>query len=449
MISHIFKKNLLAVAMLSMSLPVNASQFTTNAETDLSSGIDSSARTAHLLTKSAQEAFEKLERKGCSIEDLKRSYGTLEASEGDIERLSQLTDFDTVCFLFDDSSSMTGNSTYLDLLTGQHKTATRWDEQLNRFELLMAAIAPIPVKKVRASFLNRKDVVEFNRTSMTSDSFLQSIIQGVRSAYEKKGPAGSTPLARECEKLFRDNIHTAYFILTDGDPDEGVDEIVRVIDNRQNKQQNPIMILPCTSVALPWVDAADACDFVGVADDYETEEASVQKAHGVGLRYTTASYVGANLLGAMNPFIDKLNDKGAKAFTKEIFDAYNGYISSEESYEFYLKNHPERQTVNAVVERYSNQIQQMFRPENQQRMIRLAQENALGGFNRVANYAATHPMQMLGLAAGAYCATSILNTATNVVSVVVNNPIPFTVLAVFGYAYYNNHKLNQPNQRVN
>eukprot|EP00927_Polykrikos_kofoidii_P080860 TRINITY_DN77855_c0_g1_i1.p1 TRINITY_DN77855_c0_g1~~TRINITY_DN77855_c0_g1_i1.p1 ORF type:complete len:249 (-),score=57.26 TRINITY_DN77855_c0_g1_i1:87-833(-) len=148
---------------------------------------------------------------------------------------------------------------------------TRWDELKATVSLIVEIGACFDESGVDIHFLNRGKV---ERVKSSSDSRFVSAF--------KKGPAGSTPLAKTLHKIVADSAGgkpELFVILTDGLPDEGSAEFQKALSRAVSKGGCKIQIMACTSddSAVGYLDEIDQkFEAIDVTDDYHTEKKQVE-----------------------------------------------------------------------------------------------------------------------------------------------------------------------------
>ena len=111
--------------------------------------------------------------------------------------------------------------------------------------------AYVPFQQIGIEFLNRKDRISLQRNGKDPKSFMQDAYAKVDAVFARK-PAGTTPALEKLQESFLrgQGVNIARYFFGDGLPNGGqqaINEIVKLLKNRQNPEGNPMTFISCTN----------------------------------------------------------------------------------------------------------------------------------------------------------------------------------------------------------
>jgi len=264
-----------------------------------------------------------------------------EVPMGLMNKLMMLSEYASLEFIIDDSGSMQMNSDTVNPLT--RKMNTRWEEAHQRLKEMVEIVAYVPFNQIGIEFLNRKDRVTLRRNGMSPEDFLRGAI-GQIDAQFSRGPSGTTPALEKLQESFLrgQGVNIARYFFGDGLPNGGrraIQEIVRIVKNRQEPRQNPLTFISCTNEddAVEWMkNCEEVAPFCSESDDYGDESREVLEDQGEALPYTRGFWLICQLVAAMNPDdLDAMDE--SVPFTKSTLDNLLGIQHNEASYRYYFE----------------------------------------------------------------------------------------------------------------
>lgn len=284
------------------------------------------------------------------VDKLGAVLGKYEVPMGLMNKLMMLSEYASLEFIIDDSGSMQMISDTINPLT--RRSNTRWEEAHQRLKEMMEILAYVPFNQIGIEFLNRKDRITLKRNGMSPEAFLQGAVQQIDAQFAR-GPSGTTPALEKLQESFLrgQGVAIARYFFGDGLPNGGqraINEIVRIVKNRQEPAQNPVTFLSCTNEdeAVEWMkDCEEVAPYCSESDDYGDESREVLEDQGEALPYTRGFWLICQLVAAMNPDdLDAMDE--SVPFTKNTLDNLLGIQHNEESYKYYfdgfLKNQRNR-----------------------------------------------------------------------------------------------------------
>ena len=217
-------------------------------------------------------------------------------------KLDQLKNYKIV-LIADDSGSMRAESD-----ANLEGIRTRWDEMHQMCRLLIELYAIFNPEGIDVHFLNQEDPMKGVKT--VKDKRLVNTF--------KQQPAGPTPICNILTKVLNDEIQDPRIIIiaTDGEPttmDGKTSEVRRlrqILANR-NASRNFVSIVACTGDddVLAYLNNWDvAIANLDVVDDFRSERAEVLRAQGDDFQFNYADYVIKLVLGAVDPYFDRLDE---------------------------------------------------------------------------------------------------------------------------------------------
>jgi uncharacterized protein YegL len=240
-----------------------------------------------------------------------------EISQEYAQRLQKLRDC-KILFIFDDSGSM--NSTLNDSpLNEMNKNsmlkATRWDE-LQYYASMSIELAIFFNSELNNGtdvfFLNKPPV----RNIRSGEAFMHHCSQ--------LKPGGYTPLNKIFNLVLSENVEAIrerkllVIILTDGEPsdDYGKTDIKSFKHSLEGKHDNVFVnIITCTddNESVSYLNKWDRqIKHLDVIDDYNSERKEIRKRMSSKYRFTYGDYVVKSLIGAVDPEMDRADEKSAE-----------------------------------------------------------------------------------------------------------------------------------------
>merc|ERR1712137_1411077 len=225
---------------------------------------------------------------------------------------------------------------------GTRRSNTRWEEAHQRLKEMIEILAYVPFNQIGIEFLNRKDRITLKRNGQSPEDFLQGAIQQIDAQFAR-GPSGTTPALEKLQESFLrgQGVAISRYFFGDGLPNGGqraINEIVRIVKNRQEPAQNPVTFLSCTNEdeAVEWMkDCEEVAPYCSESDDFMDESAEVLRDQGAALPYSKGFHLICQLVAAMNPDdLDAMDE--SVPFTKATLDNLLGVQGNEESYRHYF-----------------------------------------------------------------------------------------------------------------
>jgi len=263
-----------------------------------------------------------------------------EVPMGLMNKLMMLSEYASLEFIIDDSGSMQMSSDTVNPLTRRNNT--RWEEAHQRLKEMIEILAYVPFNQIGIEFLNRKDRITLKRNGMSPEAFLQGAVAQIDTQFAR-GPSGTTPALEKLQESFLrgQGVSISRYFFGDGLPNGGrraIQEIVRIVKNRQEPQQNPLTFLSCTNEdeAVEWMkDCEEVAPYCSESDDFGDESREVLEDQGEALPYTRGFWLICQLVAAMNPDdLDAMDE--SVPFTKNTLDNLLGIKHNEESYKYYF-----------------------------------------------------------------------------------------------------------------
>lgn len=224
-------------------------------------------------------------------------------------KLRQLEEYEIVA-LFDDSGSM---ATQVKALPGAFQdpfapVPTRWSEAKLHASITVDLAACLDPDGIDIRFLNRPGFSNVATSAQVSGAFAPH-------------PNGYTPLVRAIKGIFEEKAAVIrerkmlLIILTDGQPtdDRGNEQVREFEELLRHRPKNVfVSIVACTDdeASVGYLNKLDRIvPGLDVVDDYASERAEVLKKQGPRFRFTFGDYVVKSLLGAVDPTMDKLDER--------------------------------------------------------------------------------------------------------------------------------------------
>ena len=255
-------------------------------------------------------------------------------------KVMMLSEYASLEFIIDDSGSMQMISDTINPIT--RKNNTRWEEAHQRLKEMIDILAYVPFNQIGIEFLNRKDRLTLKRNGQSPEVFLQGAISQIDAQFSR-GPSGTTPALEKLQESFLrgQGVSISRYFFGDGLPNGGrraIQEIIRIVKNRQEPQMNPLTFLSCTNEddAVEWMkECEEIAPYCSESDDFGDESREVLEDQGDALPYTRGFWLICQLVAAMNPDdLDAMDE--SVPFTKNTLDNLLGIQHNEESYRYYF-----------------------------------------------------------------------------------------------------------------
>lgn len=302
------------------------------------------------------EAKEQLDP-GQLVDGITQYFAQYEVPLGLVNKLLSLIEY-KLNFIIDDSGSMMRDT---DATMGeasnfikkaydpQGKRAngyanhlTRWEEAEDRLHIFMDMLAFIPTGPVTLSFLNDKAKIVLDHHGKTPDQFKEEAHIKIHEAFKRIRPKYSTPILHNLAAAFKTNDKVMHYLLTDGVPDESVEDVKNLVLKRVNPEKNPLTFLSCTNVdsEAEWMkEIEEDAPFTAELDDFLSERREVQHDQGPTFPFSKGFWLLCSLAGAINPDdLDALDE--SRPFSKKTMDDLMGRKLSEQEFRKYYENHP-------------------------------------------------------------------------------------------------------------
>jgi hypothetical protein len=230
---------------------------------------------------------------------LKAFCATHKVSEIFVEHLEALDDYEIV-IIADDSGSMATVS-----YSGSGVRTTRWQELKSTISILIDLATIFDSNGVDVHFLNRDPIL-----NIKSAKELDSIF-----AIPPRGPTPLVPALRNVLST-TSRLTRLIFIATDGEPTtsdgkSNIPQFKQVLKVERDAQRNYVTILACTDNddTMEYLNNWDKqIPHLDVVDDYASELREIQRCQGIDFKFSQGDYVVKTLIGAIDPFFDKLDE---------------------------------------------------------------------------------------------------------------------------------------------
>ncbi len=278
---------------------------------------------------------------GQLLENISQNFFNSQTPFGLSEKLIALQGY-SLHFKCDDSSSMR---------TICANGKSRWQNEEDRLHRYIDRLQYVPTGPITIDFLDRRDVITIYRNGKTPEQFTAEAHAKIRTAFSSP-PVGGTPIYRNiCGMLDNARGKTAHFLLTDGCPSDGAEEIENIknrILNRYDPLNNPFTFLCCSDNPADtlWMHEIEeiACrpgsiGYVAAQQNFLAERTEVLNDQGPEFPYSEAVWDICNLVAAMNPNdLDALDQHAP--LTKLTMDNLMGRTLTEIEYRSYFNQHP-------------------------------------------------------------------------------------------------------------
>lgn len=288
-------------------------------------------------------------------------FAKYEIPMGLTKKLFELQRFDALEFILDDSGSMESPT---DMLGPNGEKLSRWQEQQHRMKEFLEILAYVPTKPIRICFLNRCQVLAFDRVQkpMSPEEFIQHTFTEIDEIF-KQPPNHRTPYVQKIRDSLAQRGSIARYFFSDGQPtdyaypdgpkgklnhnfvEDAVKDITRMVKTRRDPQNNPITFLSCTDQDkdVEWMkQVEEKAPFCAELDDYEDEANEVLKDQGRGFPFSKGVYLIASLVGAINPHdLDAMDE--TIPFLKRTFEDITGMQLYAQDYQNYFERFQQAQ----------------------------------------------------------------------------------------------------------
>ena len=295
----------------------------------------------------AQEAYAATAQAvGSDMDQLGQVFAKYEIPMGLLGRLQMVETYACMEILCDDSGSM-GSSTDSKHPTG--RPMTRWEEAKKNISVMFELLAYINCPPMHIRFLNRPDDVVIQRNpGENPQQFLQRV-HGILDQTFARGPSGTTPYKeRGSESLARyPGQKVIRYWFSDGVPnggEEAVEAIKKMVKNRPNPQQNPLILVACTNddSQVEWMSDVEECaKYCSASDDFGDESTEVLKDQGEAFPYSYGLWLLCLIIGAADEVLDAMDESSPLALAS--MSEIAGYQLSPQDYDYYLNKFFEAQ----------------------------------------------------------------------------------------------------------
>lgn len=272
----------------------------------------------------------------------------------------------TLHFKIDDSGSMAYDSNLLlsdaswytkQTIKIPKRFLSRWEEAEDRLHTLIDLLAYVPTGPIFVSFFDRGNQrgagITLNRNGMTPEDFARNAHLAVHNLFLRQ-PLGNTPILLNLTNMLieantiraRTDSRTMHYILTDGEPSDGPEE-VRAIKNLLQSQSrfassNPITFLGCSNDRkdYAWMhEVEEVAPYVAALPDFRDEFLEVQRDQGAAFPYSRGFWLLCNVAASINPDdLDALDQHSP--FTKATLENLMGRGLTPQEYRQYFNFHP-------------------------------------------------------------------------------------------------------------
>jgi hypothetical protein len=273
---------------------------------------------------------------------------------GLLPKLLQLKDYE-LYFIIDDSGSMNEktdsnrnvacNFMKLKWRGNVNQAMTRWEEAEDRLHVMMDILAFLPIVKITISFLNRADVLVFERNGASPSELASFMHREINETFIVP-PTHGTPIYGKLKEAFEKSFNpTMFYLFTDGEPSDGpVSNVIKLVLNRKRKdhlKDFPITFVSCTNddKQTEWMKNIDEMGpYIAEVDDFEDEGNEVMRKQGEFFPYTRGIWLCCLLVGAINPTdLDALDE--SLPLTKYTLENIMGREITKSEYKSYWNGH--------------------------------------------------------------------------------------------------------------
>lgn len=305
-----------------------------------------------------------------ALDDIFQMFAKYEIPMGLLNKLTVLSEYDSLEFIIDDSGSMRNKSDTMHANNDVQQThggryQTRWEEAQQRLKEMMEVLSYLPIKQIGIEFLNRSDRITLHhKKEMNPKAFYINACARIDSVFALQ-PHGMTPAYEKLQEslqryssIIDDPFMTAEdkkrqqispqkisrYFFGDGRPNGGLltqQKIISLLQQRPHPENTPITFISCTNEdeQVEWMKIAEeVIPYCSESDDFDDEAREVLRDQGKALPYSRGFHLICQLVAAMNPHdLDAMDE--SVPFTKQTLDHLLGLTSSEETYQHYFHHY--------------------------------------------------------------------------------------------------------------
>lgn len=305
------------------------------------------------FTPELEQAFEEIQNPnyatsiGVDPDDIVDSLGVVmakyEVPIGLAKKLIDLSTYDQIEFILDDSGSMTLPTDSRDIHGNKMK---RKDEALSRMLEMVEVMSYIKTPVIKFRFLNHNNqnvCLELVRRGQSPEDFYMIAKSQIEDMWRQPDWKYTTPMRDTMQKSFREGQgkRVVRYIFGDGVPSDRGDpvrDIEKMLMNRKGPKDNPTTFMSCTDKdeETEWMkELEEKAPYCSESDDYKDELHEVKKDQGEAFPFTKGFYIICELVGAMNPDdLDCMDE--CVPFSKHDYDFLQGYVSEQSDYQNYF-----------------------------------------------------------------------------------------------------------------
>ena len=236
-------------------------------------------------------------------------------------RLRALEGFEIVMIL-DDSTSMRTPIIDRDQknISPFGTLPTRWDELKHIVSIVVDLASTLDPDGIDIYFLNRESLLRVTDSSQLNEAF----------STLPSGPSPLTRVLREVLHLKRSHVYERKLLIliatdgssTDANGQNDLNHMERVLRNERYSLVDRIFItfIACTDdpQAISYLNRLDKkIPNVDVLDDYRSERAEILAVQGKNFPFSYGDYVAKTLIGSIDQWFDRLDEKEVKLTDKE------------------------------------------------------------------------------------------------------------------------------------
>lgn len=277
------------------------------------------------------------------VDTLGNVLAKYEVPIGLMRKLLDVSRYDAIEFIIDDSGSMTNVTDSQDIHGNQ---LTRKEEALSRMLEMVEVLCYVNTPPIKVRFINyhnQKVCLELHRGGQSPENFYESAKSQIQNLWEKPDWRYRTPMRSTMQKSFDEGAgkKVIRYVFGDGVPtDHGnpIRDIENMVIRRSNPKDNPVTFMSCTGEdeEVEWMKVLEEkAPYASESDDYRDELDEVRGDQGEAFPYTKGLYIVCELVAAMNPDDLDLLDE-CIPFSKHDYDLIQGYISDGKDYQNYF-----------------------------------------------------------------------------------------------------------------
>jgi hypothetical protein len=239
---------------------------------------------------------------------------------------------------------------------------TRMQEAENRLHIMFDILSYIPTKGIKMHFMNTVTVLTFEQEGKSPQTFQAESHKQISDTFAALR-MGVTPTRKILTDGLRDAAAhpehpTAHYLLTDGVPSDcSVDQLISIINKRDDPERNPLTLISCTNVdsECAWMkDVEEKALFCSEVDDFGDEAREVKKDQGDAFPYTKGLWLLSNLVAAISPNdLDALDEN--VPLTKFTLDDLMGRVHSAAEYDYYFAHNKHGKQFKKFKERFATE----------------------------------------------------------------------------------------------